>query len=176
MYNNMRLKTLLTFAFLFIILANATSINEKADSIVSATITGIKPDTLLEKVENPAKVLVKETISIQKSQVQKRTRTRFKMLNSDLEKHAFDSLLAVNRAALKDTLKWFKQLKDIAPIHIDTLILQCNPFYIDLVYENPPLNFNWNLNSDYRTLYYGSQPSSLTSNVYEPIKITTPEQ
>ena len=172
----MRLKTLLTFAFLFIILANATSINEKADSIVSATITGIKPDTLLEKVENPAKVLVKETISIQKSQVQKRTRTRFKMLNSDLEKHAFDSLLAVNRAALKDTLKWFKQLKDIAPIHIDTLILQCNPFYIDLVYENPPLNFNWNLNSDYRALYYGSQPSSLTSNIYEPIKTTTPEQ
>ena len=67
MYNNMRLKTLLTFSFLLIIVgANAKSINEKADSIISATITGIKPDTLQEKIENPAKVLVKETIHPQK--------------------------------------------------------------------------------------------------------------
>ena len=173
----MRFKTLLTFAFLFIILsANAKSIAEKADSIVSATLTGIKPDTLVEKIENPAKVLVKETIHPQKIQSQKRSRTRFKMLNSDLEKHAFDSLIAVNRASLKDTLKWFKQPKDLAPIQIDPLILQSNPFYIDLVYENPPLNFNWNLNSDFRVLYYGSQPSSLAFNTYEPIKTTTPEQ
>jgi len=177
MYNNMRFKTLLPFAFLFIILsANAKSITEKADSLVSATLTGIKPDTLVEKIENPAKVLVKETVHPQRIQPQKRSRTRFKMLNSDLEKHAFDSLITVNRASLKDTLKWFKQPKDLAPIQIDPLILQSNPFYIDLVYENPPLNFNWNLNSDFRVLYYGSQPSSLTFNTYEPIKTTTPEQ
>ena len=63
MYNNMRFKTLLTFAFLYIILsASAKGIAEKADSLVSATLTGIKPDTLVEKIENPAKVLVKETV------------------------------------------------------------------------------------------------------------------
>jgi len=173
----MRFKTLLTIAFSIIILqAKARSINEKADSIVSATITAIKPDTLWEQIENPAKILIKETIPTQKTQPQRKIRTRFKMLNSDLEKHAFDSLIAVNRAALKDTLKWFKQLKNIAPIHIDTLILQCNPFYIDLVYKNPPLNFNWNLSSEFRTLYYSSQPSSLTFNTYDLIKTTTSEQ
>lgn len=179
MYNNMRLKTLLTVTFLLVIFGvNAKSITEKADSIVSATIKAIDPDSLLTEIENPAKILAKEPIPtpIQKTQPQRRTRTRFKMLNSDMEKHAFDSLIAVNRAALKDTLKWFRQPKDLAPVQIDSLILQSNPFYIDLVYENPPLNFNWNLNSDFRTLYYGSKPSSLTFNTYEPIKTTTPEQ
>ena len=127
MYNNMRLKTLLTVTFLLVIFGvNAKSITEKADSIVSATIKAIDPDSLLTEIENPAKVLAKEPIPtpIQKTQPQRRTRTRFKMLNSDMEKHAFDSLIAVNRAALKDTLKWFRQPKDLAPVQIDSLILQ----------------------------------------------------
>ncbi len=170
-------KTLLTFAFLLVILiANAGGIPEKADSIVSATLKAIDTDSLLMEIENPATTLAKVSITTQKPLAQKRTRIRIKMLNSDLEKHAFDSLIAVNRAALKDTLKWFKQPNDLAPIHIDSLILQSNPFYIDLVYENPPLNFNWNLITEFRPLYYGAAPSSLTSNTYERIKTTTPEQ
>jgi len=62
------------------------------------------------------------------------------------------------------------------PIKMDTLLYLSNPFFIELVYMGLPLNFDWNLSTDFHLLCYGKKATSITGNAYEPIKITNKEQ
>lgn len=155
--------------------ANAKNPSIQIDSIVAISMGQTTKDSLLEKEDVSANPIAK-AITTKKSQIQSRSRTKFKMLNSSAENNAFDSLITANRALLKDTLKWYRSQSNLAPIPIDSLVLKCNPFFIDLVYLNPPLNFDWKLNSDFRMLYYMDKPTSLYNNAYEPIKQVTVDE
>lgn len=175
--NNMRIKSYITIILLALLLqTNAKNPSIQIDSIFSTNLGQANKDSLIEKVDISANPIAKVQISAQSTQIQRRNRTKFKMMNSSAENHAFDSLIIANKAALKDTLKWYSLPNDLAPIRIDSLILQCNPFFIDLVYENPPLDFNWKMTSDFRMLYYLEKPSSLYNNAYKPIKQVSVEQ
>jgi len=69
-----------------------------------------------------------------------------------------------------------KSLNITEPIKMDTLLNMSNPFFIELVYMGLPLDFDWNLNTDFRMLYYRKKATSITGNAYEPIKIPNQEQ
>jgi len=72
--------------------------------------------------------------------------------------------------------KYPKSLNKTEPIKMDTLLNMSNPFFIELVYMGLPLNFNWDLNTDFRLLYYRKKASTIVDNAYEPVKIPNQEQ
>jgi len=57
----------------------------------------------------------------------------------------------------------------IAPINIDSLILQGNPFFIDLVFMGHSDNYKYEYKPDYQTIIYGRKATNL-ENPYTPIQ------
>lgn len=131
----------------------------------------IDPDSLLE-------IYASDTTASSKTKTQSTTpNTKNESVDTNIEKQAFDSLVAVKKLKSKNSIppSTLPTTKP-KPIHIDSLVLETNPFFIDLVYNGLPLNFNWNLKPDFQTLYYGEKASCLTESIYKPVKIQSPEE
>jgi hypothetical protein len=173
----MKSKLLITFIFLFCLnQAKASQPAEHSDSLVLTLQGVVDTDSLLENTNT-------DTISKPKNQITKPKtpslsiypKTVIKSVDLNFEKQAFDSLINEKLNAEKNSKK-LNLPTNLVPVTIDTIILSANPFFIDLVYKNKPLNFNWNLFSDFREIYYGKKSTGLTENAYKPIKVLTPEE
>ncbi|HEY5590893.1 MAG TPA: DUF3078 domain-containing protein [Paludibacter sp.] len=174
----MKFKSLITFTFLiYMVQANAMQPVEQSDSL-RITLQGvIDPDSLLENISIDSKLKPKTLITLPKTPLLlAHPKTEINSVNVYNEKQAFDSLMNVKSIESKNSTNSFTIPTNIKPMHIDTLVLRANPFFIELVYENIPLNFDWNLHSDFCKLCYGKKATSLTENAYKPIKIQTSDQ
>jgi len=81
----------------------------------------------------------------------------------------------VEKRTSKPDENYFKIPAYIEPVKIDSLILNNNPFFIDLVFMGYPDNFVFNLKPDFQTLYFGTKPSGIDNYLTQP-KIQTAEQ
>ncbi|MDP4238795.1 MAG: DUF3078 domain-containing protein [Bacteroidota bacterium] len=61
-------------------------------------------------------------------------------------------------------------------VHVDSLLFLANPFFIELVYKGLPFDFNWNIQPDYRTLYYGRKATTLSTGLLRPVSQQSAEQ
>lgn len=64
----------------------------------------------------------------------------------------------------------------IEPVHIDSLLLQANPFFIDLVFMGFPNKFKFEEEPDIYLLYFGRKATSVNSIYNIPLKLKTTEQ
>jgi hypothetical protein len=95
------------------------------------------------------------------------------------ETNAFDSLIIVNKkldsiqiARSKTNANQSRHNPVTTRLSTaDSLMYVANPLFIDLVYENPTLNFDWNLGPDFQKLYYGKTSTSLLENTYTLLKV-----
>jgi hypothetical protein len=94
----------------------------------------------------------------------------------DSVKSALSSQHTESKVKLPDSALFFKLPDYIEPIQMDFFILTANPLFIDLVYMGLPLNFDWNLNYDFRTLYWGQKKSDIGVGILKPIEIKNPDQ
>ena len=74
-------------------------------------------------------------------------------------------LITLNKAISEDSIYRYKTPKSIPLVPIDSLILLNNPFFIDLVFMELPLNFNWKHKPDFSLLYFG-KPAKKISDAY----------
>ncbi|HLP05499.1 MAG TPA: DUF3078 domain-containing protein [Paludibacter sp.] len=64
----------------------------------------------------------------------------------------------------------FKLPENPVPAVIDSMVLLNNPFFIDLVYKEPKLNFDWKFDPDFHLLYYGQPATRLDSAFLKPFR------
>lgn len=172
----MKFKISIFTALLFCLLqTKAQQISQKSDSISHDIIHIIKTDSLLENLSTNSTFKSSKTDS-QTPHSKYSKLKKLKISESIVEKNAFDSLIIVKKIESENIESPFLIPENLPTVHIDTLVLNSNPFFIDLVYENIPLNFNWNLEPDFRKLYYGKKATTLVENAYEQTKVETPEQ
>ena len=55
-------------------------------------------------------------------------------------------------------------------VHVDSLLFLANPFFIELVYNGLPFDFKWDIQPDFRKLYYGKEASTFSDCLFRPIK------
>ena len=69
-----------------------------------------------------------------------------------------------------DTIVTYIIPEKLRKIHVDSLLFLANPFFIELVYNGLPFDFKWNIQPDYRTLYYGGPATTLSDFFKRPVK------
>jgi len=67
-----------------------------------------------------------------------------------------------------DTITAYIIPEKFRKIHVDSLLFLANPFFIELVYNGLPYDFKWNIQPDYRTLYYGGKATTLNDFFKRP--------
>jgi hypothetical protein len=75
-----------------------------------------------------------------------------------------------NSVQQSDTSK-FTLPTHLTPVKIDTLILQGNPFFIDLVFMGYAHKFHWENKPDFQLLWFGKPATTVITNCYKPFKI-----
>jgi len=75
-----------------------------------------------------------------------------------------------------DTIVRFILPEKQVRVKVDSLLFLANPFFIELVYKGLPFDFNWNIQPDFRILYYGGKATTLNDCLLRPIETKTPEQ
>lgn len=151
--------------------SSAHAIIMGADTIDSSEQTIIDTDSLLDRVA---------TYTTVASTADKNTYKKAIRFIDQLDKNnAFDSLIVANRKRDSIETSRLKTSTKQLVIHnrkvvlspSDSLMYTANPLFFDLVYENPTLNFDWNLGPDYQKLYYGKTSTSLMQNAYTPLTL-----
>ncbi|MDO9152482.1 MAG: DUF3078 domain-containing protein [Paludibacter sp.] len=74
-----------------------------------------------------------------------------------------------------NTLFWEK-VNAFKPVEIDSLTLECNPFFSDLVYYDKSLIFSWNFQDELQNLMYGESMQNILQQYYQPFKTIDPYQ
>lgn len=75
-----------------------------------------------------------------------------------------------------DTIVHFILPPKVVRIPVDTLLFVANPFFIELVYKGLPFDFKWNTRPDFRALYYGGKPTTISDYLLKPIINQSAEQ
>jgi Protein of unknown function (DUF3078) len=140
--------------------ANAASINripDMADVIID-------PDSVLENLSfpssplsTPAAVTPEHKIEVQKLQV-------------EVEKPKVD----IVATAEVDTTDDDDLTKLENFYEVDSLVLQGNPFFIDLVYSDDNTQFDWDMLQDFHTLIHG--PKATIQDKIKPKELSSPEE
>ena len=102
-----------------------------------------------------------------KAQVITETKTTVKPVGTkiaDIEKSA------------ADTIVYFSLPDRPVRVKVDSLLFLANPFFIELVYKGLPFDFDWNVQPDFRTLYYGGKATTMSDCLLRPVDTKTPEQ
>jgi hypothetical protein len=73
-------------------------------------------------------------------------------------------------------VRYYKIPTDIEPVKIDSLLLQDNPFFIELVFMGYPNNFKFESQPDFQLMYYGKKPAKLSESYIVQPKFQTAEQ
>ena len=82
-----------------------------------------------------------------------------------------DLKIAVKKLATADTAYLVPSPDKILLLPLDTLSLFDNPFFIEMVYMGMPLNFNWDIQPDFGTLYFGGKVTTLNDGLCPPVKV-----
>lgn len=78
------------------------------------------------------------------------------------------------KALSEDSIYRYKIPESIPLIPIDSLILLNNPFFIDLVFMELPLDFKWKHMLEFGTLYFGKSAKKITDGYVQlPEKLST---
>lgn len=174
----MKFRLQITFIFLVCLVHAKAMLPALPSDSTRLTLQGvIDTDSLLEEIDMNTKLSTKPLTTLPKAPLLLiKPKKEIQSVDLSTEKQAFDSLINEKTIESKKSTDCFSLPNFIKPIQIDSLVLKANPFFIDLVYENIPLNFDWNLQPDYCKIYHGKKAAGLTRNAYQPVKTQTPEQ
>ena len=75
-----------------------------------------------------------------------------------------------------DTVIRFMVPDKQARVRVDSLLFLANPFFIELVYKGLPFDFKWDVQPDYRSLYYGGRSTTLSDCLLRPVNHQSAEQ
>jgi hypothetical protein len=87
-----------------------------------------------------------------------------------------NDLTTENETLAPDTIYRYVIPKSIPLIHVDSLILKNNPFFIELVFMRLPRNFNLEHQPDFNKLYFGKQKKVLNDGFFEKPEILTADR
>ena len=79
-----------------------------------------------------------------------------------------ETKIAESHVQATDTIVTYIIPEKLRKIHVDSLLFLANPFFIELVYNGLPFNFKWDVQPDYRTLYYGGKATTLNNFFIRP--------
>ncbi|MFT3751581.1 MAG: DUF3078 domain-containing protein [Paludibacter sp.] len=130
------------------------------DSIRITKQEVIDPDSLLNAAAN-------ETSQPTRPAPSKKTN---KVVNTKVLIENFEKRVSEN------AVRYYKIPTEIVPVKIDSMLLECNPFFIELVFMGYPKNFKYDLKPDFHELYYGTKPVKLDENYIISPKYETAEQ
>ncbi len=161
----MEFKSLIGIGFLLIGMSvNATGRQLlPTDSIRIIKQEVIDPDSLLKAVSS-----VNQTP--QQTQTVPVKTTNSKTVNSKALIENFEKRVSEN------AVRYYKIPTEIEPVKIDSMLLECNPFFIELVFMGYPKNFKFDATPDFQQLYYGSKPTKLDETYIIPPTYKSAEQ
>ena len=165
----MKFKILLSivfFVFIFKVSASLTSLNSPIKNLTKSEITNT--DSLMHG-------LFSDTISTPKTPTVKTKTDAIIIDNNIINKPAIPKIAEVPVLAA-DTVVPYVIPERPLKIQIDTLLFLANPFFIELVYNGLPFDFNWKIQPDFRTLYYGKPATTLSNYLFKPIVTQTAEE
>lgn len=153
----MKFKVLIVFLLMASVSGiQADNITQLIDSLHLSKHEVIDTDSVLEKIANPVPKLKKSTRRKHETRLQEQKIPQLNTPAIDIDE--------------------FKIPAYIEPVKIDSLVLQNNPFFIELVFMGYPNDFKFDKKPDLQTLFYGSKPFDLNNvQVIQP-KVSTPEQ
>jgi len=103
--------------------------------------------------------------------------SRFESVNVDsLVQAVLSKSDSKQKIAIEPNLKDSTILAACSPFKVDSLILLGNPFFIELVYKGLRDNLTNKIKPDFRSLFYGEKPRSLTNPSLIEISDTTADQ
>jgi len=165
----MKLKVLLSIVFfIFITKVTANQPTQYSSSENSPNTEQINPDSLMHG-------LFSDTIS----------KPKIPSLNINTTINANEKKAIVLPAQSKIVDKPIEQVDTIVPfiiptrpiqVRIDSLLFLANPFFIELVYKGLPFDFNWNIQPDFKELYYGRKATTLYGYQLVPVIHKSAEQ
>ena len=102
---------------------------------------------------------------------------------SDLQSES-PVLIDGNRNFSPDTLNidtlinllFWEKLYAFEPVEIDSLTLESNPFFTDLIYFDKPLNFKWDIKAELNKLFLSDNENSFLFKYNQPFKTLDPNQ
>ena len=155
----------------------SANFKNESDSLIINLQGIIDTDSLLENAQSSSdKDFKKIKFDSKKNLSPNKKESIIKGYNAmKIDINAFDSLVNEKKAIIVDTLYVFRLPEYAKPIIIDSLLLQANPFFIDLVYQKKQLDFGWNLSCDFRKMLYKQKATNLTTNTFTPIIETSAE-
>ena len=165
----MKVKVLITFIFIVAflkVLAIQPTQNSELDNVPKTNM--VDPDSLMHGLFSDTITIPKTPAITGKPVVNtNNTKTSIKPVEtkiSDLEVPAIDT-----------TIQFSLPIK-LSQVHVDSLLFLANPFFIELVYNGLPFDFKWNIQPDYKTLYYGGKATTLSDCLLRPVDTKSAEQ
>jgi len=131
----------------------AGEITQLSDTLPANKPTVIDTDSLLEESE---------------SGLSKSDTLKYK----EIKNFEIPKLKSISLYNTEPFIEYFQVPAYIAPINVDSLLLQGNPFFIDLVFMGHSENYKLEYKPDYQTIIYGGKPTSI-DYPYTPIKTKT---
>jgi hypothetical protein len=165
----MKVKVLITFVFIVVVLkvlAVQPNQNSENENIVKSSM--IDTDSLMhglfsDTISKP-KTLTITGKPVVTSNESKTTIKPVETKISDLEISPIDTTIQ------------FSVPEKPSHVHVDSLLFLANPFFIELVYNGLPFDFKWEIQPDYRSLYYGTKATTLSDCLLRPVETKTAEQ
>jgi hypothetical protein len=162
----MKFKGFITVVFLLVLIQiHANQFENFQDLTKTSPQNVTDTDSLLnllmikiEKLQKPNHTSIKQD-SLQISE-----KSTSKSFDNKLEKAAFEDSVSTIKSAV------FTLPANLVPIQIDSLLLNGNPFFIELVYMGLPPKPNWAFNPDFRVLYYGKPVITLNKSSINSVK------
>jgi len=157
----MKYKVLITFIFIlfvFKVLALQPSLQSESDNYPASEL--INTDSLMH-------VLFTDTISAPKAP----TLTSKASVNADPNSDITPVKAKITDLEIPaiDTTIHFSIPVKLQRAKVDSLLFLANPFFIELVYKGLPFDFKWDIQPDYRALYYGSKATTLSDCLLRPV-------
>ena len=136
--------------------------NTKDNPTVSPVI--IDTDSLLDSylqnaLSNPMDSIVMNSKKLETNKNTKDSIQRIPQVTKEL--------ITEKKAISEDTIYRYRIPKSIPLIPIDSLIVLTNPFFIELVFMELPLDFKWKHQPDFGAIYFGTPAKKITDGYVE---------
>jgi len=87
-----------------------------------------------------------------------------------------ETKIANSKPPVSDSVITYIIPSKIRQKQIDSLLFLANPFFIELVYKGLPFDFKWNIQPDFRSLYYGGKATTMADCLLRPVNNQSAEQ